>query len=189
MNWSTELTGTTPDLLQIRDWKLASGREMTSADVDTAQKVCLLGQTVATNLYGDEDPTGKQVRIKGVPFLVIGLLEAKGRSAQGTDQDDAVFLPFSTAQRKILGNPFPGTVGPTLVQAVGESKIDQAQTEIIALLDQRHHIGPAKERDFSIRDLTEILSVSTNIARIMVGTSREKISKLSGRGSSIFSRV
>ncbi len=167
MNWSTELTGTTPDLLQIREWKLASGREMTSSDVDTAQKVCLLGQTVATNLYGDEDPTGKQVRIKGVPFLVIGLLQAKGRSAQGTDQDDAVFLPFSTAQRKILGNPFPGTVGPTLVQAIDESRIDQAQTEITALLDQRHHMSATKDRDYNVRNLSEILAVSQQSAKTM----------------------
>jgi putative ABC transport system permease protein len=167
MNWSTELTGTTPDFLQIRDWKLASGREMTTVDVDTGQKVCILGQTVATNLFGDEDPTGKQVRIKGVPFLVIGLLEAKGRSAQGTDQDDVVFLPFSTAQRKILGNPFPGTVGPTLVQAASQAAITQAEAEILALLDQRHHMSATKERDYNVRNLSELLAVSQQSAKTM----------------------
>ncbi|OIO02825.1 MAG: multidrug ABC transporter substrate-binding protein [Desulfovibrionaceae bacterium CG1_02_65_16] len=167
MNWSTELTGTTPDFLQIREWKLASGREMTSVDVDTGQKVCILGQTVATNLFGDEDPTGKQVRIKGVPFLVIGLLESKGRSAQGSDQDDVVFLPFSTAQRKILGNSFPGTVGPTLVQAVSQAQISQAETEIIALLDQRHRMSATKERDYTVRNLSELLAVSQQSAKTM----------------------
>ena len=167
MNWSSDITGTTPDFLQIREWKMASGREMTEADVDTAQKVCLLGQTVAENLFGDEDPTGKQVRIKGVPFQVIGLLEAKGRSAQGTDQDDKVFMPITTAQRKIIGNSFPGTVGPTLVQAVSETKITQAVEEITALLDQRHHMGPTKERDYTVRNLSEILAVSQQSAKTM----------------------
>ncbi|MHC1752266.1 ABC transporter permease [Humidesulfovibrio sp.] len=167
MNWSSDITGTTPDFLQIREWKIASGREMTEADVDTAQKVCLLGQTVAENLFGDEDPTGKQVRIKGVPFQVIGLLEAKGRSAQGTDQDDKVFMPITTAQRKIIGNSFPGTVGPTLVQAVSETKITQAVEEITALLDQRHHMGPTKERDYTVRNLSEILAVSQQSAKTM----------------------
>jgi len=167
MNWSTELHGTVPDFLLIRDWKIASGREMTDADVDMAQKVCLLGQTVATNLFGDEDPTGKQVRIKGVPFLVIGLLAAKGRSAQGTDQDDMVILPLTTAQRKIIGTSFPGTVGPTLVQAVSQAKIEQAETEITALLDQRHRVGPTRERDYTIRNLSEILAVSQQSAKTM----------------------
>ena len=167
MNWSTELMGTTPDFLLIREWKLASGRDMTAADVDTGQKVCILGQTVATSLFGDEDPTGKQVRIKGVPFLVIGLLEAKGRSAQGSDQDDVVFMPFSTAQRKILGNAFPGTVGPTLVQAASQGKLAQAETEINALLDQRHHMSATKERDFNVRNLSELLAVSQQSAKTM----------------------
>jgi len=167
MNWSTELTGTTPDFLQIRDWQLASGREMTSVDVDTGQKVCILGQTVATNLFGDEDPTGKQVRIKGVPFLVVGLLKVKGRSAQGSDQDDVVFMPFSTAQRKILGNPFPGTVGPTLVQAVSQAQISQAEAEITALLDQRHRVSATKERDYTVRNLSELLAVSQQSAKTM----------------------
>jgi len=167
MNWSTDITGTTPDFMLIREWKMASGREMTEADVDTAQKVCLLGKTVSENLFGDSDPTGQQVRIKGVPFRVIGLLEAKGRSAQGTDQDDKVFLPITTAQRKIIGNAFPGTVGPTLVQAVNQDKLSQAEEEITALLDQRHHMSATKDRDYTVRNLSEILAVSQQSATTM----------------------
>ena len=167
MNWSTSITGTTPDFLLIRDWKIVSGREMTTADVDTAQKVCILGQTVAQNLFGDEDPTGKQVRIQGVPFLVIGLLEAKGRSAQGTDQDDKVFMPVTTAQRKIIGNAFPGTVGPTLVQAVSQDKLSQAEEEVTALLDQRHHMSATKTRDYTVRNLSELLAVAQQSAKTM----------------------
>ena len=167
MNWSTGITGTTPDFLLIREWKISSGREMTTVDVDTAQKVCILGRTVAENLFGDEDPVGKQVRIKGVPFQVIGLLEAKGRSAQGSDQDDVAFLPITTAQRKIIGNAFPGTVGPTLVQAAGPDKLAQAEAEITALLDQRHHMSATKERDYTVRNLSEILAVSQQSAKTM----------------------
>ncbi len=167
MNWSTGITGTTPELLQIRDWKIASGREMTQAEVDTGQKVCLIGATVAENLFGSDDPVGRQVRIKGVPFQVIGLLAAKGRSAQGSDQDDIVFMPITTAQRKIIGNPFPGMVGPVLVQARSESQLPQAEAEINALLDQRHRVGPGKERDFTVRNLSEILAVSQQSTQIM----------------------
>jgi len=167
MNWSTEIRGTAPDFLLIRDWKIASGRELTDADVDTVQKVCLLGQTVAQNLFGDEDPVGRQVRIKGVPFQVVGLLEAKGRSAQGSDQDDMVILPVTTAQRKIIGTAFPGTVGPTLVQAVSADRLSQAEAEITALLDQRHRMSANKERDYTVRNLSEILAVSQQSAKTM----------------------
>ncbi len=167
LNWSTAITGTTPEFLGIRDWKIALGREMTTTEVDTGQKVCLLGNTVAENLFGDEDPTGKQVRIKGVPFTVIGLLAAKGRSAQGSDQDDTVIMPITTAQRKILGSAFPGMVGPVLVQAKSEALLPQAEAEIAALLDQRHHVGPGKERDFTVRNLSELLAVSQQSTQVM----------------------
>ena len=167
MNWSTSLNGTTSAFLIIRDWKITQGREMTQSEVDTGQKVCLLGSTVATTLFGDDDPTGKQVRIKGIPFTVIGLLATKGRSAQGSDQDDVVIMPITTAQRKILGTSFPGTVGPVLVQAKSESLLPKAQEEISALLDQRHHISPSKERDFTVRNLSEILAVSQQSTKVM----------------------
>ncbi len=167
MNWSTVIQGITPDMLWIREWKTLLGREMSQNDSDTAQKVCLLGKTVADTLFGDEDPTGKQVRIKGVPFQVTGVLEAKGRSPQGTDQDDVVFVPMSTAQRKLFGSPLPNTVGSILVQARDVSQLGQAELEITALLDQRHHMGPSRERDFSVRNLTEILAVSQQSAQVM----------------------
>ena len=167
MNWSTAIQGVTPDLLWIREWKTVRGREMTQNDSDTAQKVCALGNTVAETLFGDEDPTGKQVRIKGVPFTVIGVLEAKGRSPQGTDQDDAVFVPITTAQRKLFGSPIPNTVGVILVQARDQSLLPQAEKEINALLDQRHRVSPTRERDFTVRNLTEILAVSQQSSQVM----------------------
>lgn len=167
MNWSTMIQGVTPDFLWIREWKTVRGREMTQNDSDTAQKVCALGNTVAETLFGDEDPTGKQVRIKGVPFTVIGVLEVKGRSPQGSDQDDAVFVPITTAQRKLFGSPIPNTVGVILVQAKDQSLLPQAEKEISALLDQRHRVSPTRERDFTVRNLTEILAVSQQSSQVM----------------------
>ena len=167
MNWSTVIQGTTPEALWIREWNTVQGREMTANDSDTAQKVCVLGSTVAETLFGGEDPVGKQVRIKGVPFTVIGVLEQKGRSPQGTDQDDTVFVPITTAQRKLFGSPIPNTVGTILVQARDQSQLALAEAQITALLDQRHRVGPSRERDFSVRNLTEILAVSQQSSQVM----------------------
>lgn len=167
MNWSTIIQGVTPEMFAIREWEAQTGRTLSQSDVDGALKVCVLGRTVAETLFGDQDPVDKVVRIKQVPFVVAGVLDPKGRSPQGTDQDDVVFIPITTAVRKIIGSPLPNTVGAILVQAAGEDRLDAAQQEATELLDQRHRIGPAKERDFSVRNLTEILEVAEQSARIM----------------------
>ncbi|RJX32464.1 MAG: FtsX-like permease family protein [Desulfarculus sp.] len=167
MNWSTLVQGITPEFLQIREWNLVAGRGLTEADVEGARKDCLLGMTVAETLFGSEDPVGKVVRIKKVPFTVVGVLERKGQSPRGDDQDDAVFLPLTTAQRKIIGTQFPNTVGAMLIQAVSEDRLQQAEQEVSSLLDQRHRIGPTKERDYSVRNLSEILAVSQQSAQVM----------------------
>ncbi len=104
MNWSTIIMGSTPEMFDIREWPTISGRGFTRQDVDGAAKVCLLGQTVAENLFGAADPVGKVGRIKKVPFTVVGLLERKGQSPQGTDQADVIFVPLRTAQRKLVGS-------------------------------------------------------------------------------------
>jgi len=167
LNWSTLVQGVTPEFFAIREWETASGREMNQADVDGALKTCVLGRTVAENLFGEEDPVDKVVRIRQAPFLVAGVLAAKGRSPQGQDQDDSVFIPITTAQRKILGSPLPNVVGAVLVQARDEEALDDAQREVQDLLDQRHRVGPSRERDFSVRNLTEILEVAQQSSRIM----------------------
>ena len=167
MNWSTLIQGVTPEFFTIRDWPIVSGRSLTQADVDGARKFCLIGQTVAEMLSGSEDPVGKTVRIRKVPFTVVGLLGRKGQSPQGTDQDDVIFMPVTTAQRKLLGTNFPNTVGAILVQAKSQEVLEQAEEQVTSLLDQRHRIGPTKERDFSVRNLSEILSVSQQSSRIM----------------------
>ena len=107
-NWSTGIYGTTPGILPVRDWSLSAGRIFTEQDVRNATKVCLLGQTVVDNLFGNADPVGQIIRIKKVPFMVIGVLAPKGQSDRGQDQDDTIFVPLTTAQKKIFGTPFRG---------------------------------------------------------------------------------
>jgi putative ABC transport system permease protein len=167
MNWSTLIMGATPELFDIRDWWTSSGRGITRQDVDGAAKVCLLGQTVADNLFGSADPLGRIVRIRKIPFTVVGVLERKGQSPQGTDQDDTVFVPLRTAQRNLVRSPFPNTVGALLVKAKSEDLLDRAEEEITTLLNQRHRITGAKEPDFSTRNLSEILAVAEQSSRAM----------------------
>ena len=107
-NWSTVINGTTPEVLDIREWPVASGRSFTQQDVDGATKVCLLGKTVADNLFGGIDPIGQIIRIKKVPFTVIGVLGSKGQTTWGQDQDDTIFVPLTTAQKRLFGMQFPG---------------------------------------------------------------------------------
>jgi putative ABC transport system permease protein len=166
-NWSTIIQGVTPEFFQIRDWPLAGGRHFTGAEVEAAAKVAVLGQTVADNLFGEESPVGKIVRIKRVPFTVAGILERKGQSPQGQDQDDIVIVPVTSAQRKILGSAHIGTVGSILAQAVDSSSINEAERQIVELLKQRHRIGPGQENDFSVRNLSEMLAVAEESTRIM----------------------
>lgn len=166
-NWSTLLMGATPELFIIREWPVSSGRSISSSDVDGAAKVCLIGRTIAQTLFGDEDPLGKMIRIKKVPFTVVGVLEAKGQSPQGTDQDDVIFLPLRTAQRKLLGSQFPNSVGAILVKARSEELLASAEEEITALLNQRHRITNGKDPDFTVRNLSEILAVAEQSAKAM----------------------
>ncbi len=167
MNWSTVIMGASPELFDIREWPVSSGRSIGQQDVDGAAKVCLLGETVADNLFGDGDPVGKMVRIKQIPFTVIGVLERKGQSPQGTDQDDTVFVPLRTAQVKLSRSSFPNTVGAVLVQAKSEELLDKAESEVNSLLNQRHRITNGKEPDYSTRNLSEILAVAEQSSRAM----------------------
>jgi putative ABC transport system permease protein len=167
MNWSTLIMGSTPELFDIREWAVVNGRSIGQQDVDGAAKVCLLGQTVADNLFGGDDPVGKIVRIKKIPFTVIGVLDRKGQSPQGSDQDDAVFVPLRTAQIKLSRTSFPNSVGALMVQAKSEELLDKAEEEINSLLKQRHRITNGKEADFSTRNLSEILAVAEQSSKAM----------------------
>ena len=167
-NWGTQILGTTPDYLEIRDLGIEKGQPFTNSDVDAAAKVVLLGKTVADNLFNGEDPVGKVIRIKKVPFTVVGTLVPKGQSPTGQDQDDVMLLPISTAKKKIIGasQANAGSVGAIVVQA-REGMTAEAQDEIAALLRQRHHIQSSQDDDFSIRDMTEVFKAQETSARVM----------------------
>jgi putative ABC transport system permease protein len=166
-NWSTIVNGTTPEALEIREWPLSSGRSFTQQDVDGATKVCLLGKTVADNLFGGIDPIGQVIRIKMVPFTVIGVLAPKGQSTQGQDQDDTIIVPLTTAQKKLFGMQFPGMVRVIMVQAREPEVMEDVENQINDLLRQRHHIQPKQDNDFSVRNLTEIMSAKEQSASVM----------------------
>jgi putative ABC transport system permease protein len=167
LNWSTVIMGGTPELFEIREWPVIAGRSITHQDVDSAGKVCLLGQTVADNLFGSTDPIGNIVRIKKIPFTVIGLLERKGQSPQGTDQDDTIFVPLRTAQRNLVRSQRTDNIGALIVKAKSEELLVKAEEEIKSLLNQRHRITGDKEPDFSTRNLSEILAVAEQSSRAM----------------------
>jgi putative ABC transport system permease protein len=167
MNWSSVVMGGPPELFEIREWPVVSGRPISQEDENGALKVCLLGQTVAENLFGSADPVGNIIRIKKIPFTVIGILERKGQSPQGQDQDDAVFVPLRTAQRNLVRSQRTGIVTAIIVKAKSEELIDTAESEIQALLNQRHRISNGKEPDFSTRNLSEILAVAEKSSKAM----------------------
>ena len=166
-NWSTMVIGTTPQYLEVRDWSIARGYPFTDAEVRAAARVALLGQTVATNLFGSEDPIGKTIRIKQSPFVVEGLLTPKGQSLDGRDQDDTVLIPITTAQRKLFGNPFPGTVRFIMAEAKSAQAMASGEKEMTQLLRQRHHLPERTENDFDIRNLTAMADAAAQTTRVM----------------------
>lgn len=168
-NWSTVIQGTAPEFLEIRDFRVLYGRPFTRQDVDGATKVALVGQTVVENLFGGTDPIGQIIRIKRVPFTVIGVLSPKGQSPWGQDQDDIVLLPISTAKKKVLGisQANARAVGAILIQARGPLMMKEAEDQITTLLRQRHHLQPDEEDDFNIRNLTEVFALQERAAEVM----------------------
>ncbi|MDP3029559.1 MAG: ABC transporter permease [Deltaproteobacteria bacterium] len=159
-NWSTGVTGTTPSMFAIRDWTLTAGRFFTVQETKAAAKVALLGQTVVNNLFGGADPIGEIVRIKKMPMQVIGVLAVKGQSPRGDDQDDAIYVPITTAQKRLFGTHIPGTVRVIMVQAKDMNVMAKTEKEITDLLDQRHRIVKGADRDFTVRNLSEILAAA-----------------------------
>ncbi|MBM4141623.1 MAG: FtsX-like permease family protein [Nitrospira sp.] len=166
-NWSTGIRGTTPNMLNVRDWPIAEGRSFTEQDVKSATKVALLGQTVMDNLFGDVTPIGKVIRIKNVPFTVIGILSEKGQSPTGQDQDDTIYVPVTTAQKKLFGTAFPGMVRTIMVKAKSTEGLFTAEKQITELLRQRHRIGPKQDNDFTVRNLTQMMQAAEQSAKVM----------------------
>ncbi len=166
-NWSTIVNGTFPEILEIRNWPLASGRSFAQQDLDGATKVCILGKTVVESLFGGIDPIGQVIRIKKVPFTVIGVLASKGQSTWGQDQDDTILVPLTTAQKRLFGMQFPGMVRVISVQAREPEVMQEAERQITDLLRQRHHIQSNQENDFTVRNLTEAMSSAEQSAQVM----------------------
>ncbi|MCX7960279.1 MAG: ABC transporter permease [Burkholderiales bacterium] len=169
-NWSTAVFGVTPDYFEVREWPLAAGRPFDAADMAGAAKVCLLGQTVVRQLFGGADPLDQVIRVRRVPCTVIGVLEAKGQSLMGTDQDDLVLMPISTARKRVLGAPAQArqrSVGTIWVR-VGEGRdMKQVEEEVRALLRQRHRLQPGQDDDFSIRNLEEVAAAQEASSRVL----------------------
>jgi putative ABC transport system permease protein len=166
-NWSTQVMGTTPAILTVRDWKLAAGFPFTDSDIRSATRVALLGKTVVTNLFGDEDPVGKTFRIKNSPYVVLGVLAPKGQSLDGRDQDDTVIVPVTTAQRKLFGTQFAGSVRMIMVQAESAEAMPAVERAINELLRQRHRIREGADSDFSVRNLTALANTAAETAQVM----------------------
>ena len=167
-NWATQVLGTTPSYLNIRDLSVAQGAPFTQQDVDGATKMALLGQTVADNLFGGLDPVGQSIRIKHVPFTVTGVLARKGQSPMGQDQDDVILIPISTAKRKVIGSRHGGdAVDSIMVQAKSDAQIKAAQDEATALLRQRHRLQVNEDDDFTVRNMEEIFAAQEASSRVM----------------------
>jgi putative ABC transport system permease protein len=157
LNWTTGVTGTSPEYFDIRNWPIALGAPFTQADVDSGTKVIVLGQTVVDKLYGpNADPVGQTVRVGSTPFQVVGVAAKKGQSATGQDYDDAAFIPYSTFAHKVQGGLGKFLQGQIMVEATASEATARAQQDITTLLRERHHIMAGDDDDFSIRNLSEI---------------------------------
>jgi putative ABC transport system permease protein len=168
LNWSTQIQGVSPGYFSVREWPLASGAYFGNRDEETANRVALLGQTVVENLFAPgEDPVGATIRIKDVPFRVIGTLGRKGQTSWGQDQDDAIVIPFSTAERRVLGSEILGMVDMIFVSAARAEDVLPATEQISSLLRQRHRIEPDGDLDFTVRNLNEMAMAQETASRVL----------------------
>ena len=173
-NWSTAVQGTEEDYLELRDWELEVGRFFTQQDLDGATKVAVLGQTVEESLFGDGEAVGQVVRIQKVPFTVIGVLQRKGQTARGQDQDDTVIVPLSTAKKRVLGvsQANARSVGVIQIKAVSPDLLAEIQAQTVDLLRQRHRLQPYQDNDFDVRNLAEMFAAqaaSTQTMTVLLG--------------------
>ncbi len=166
-NWSAMVAGVTPDYFPLRDWDTETGDLLSEGDLRSNARVAVIGQSTATQLFGDESPIGKSIRIRNLPFTVIGVLTRKGQSLDGRDQDDGVFIPLSTARQQLVRSAFPESVAMMLVQAEDQQSIVPAEREINELLRVRHKIKLGQDDDFSVRNLTAIAQTAAIAAGAM----------------------
>ena len=165
LNWGTQYRGVSPEYFDIRKWEIESGGTFTQDDMEHNAAVCVLGRTVATNLFGDEDPIGKTINVKAVPFRVIGVLEPKGFSATGFDQDDFVVMPLTTAQKRITGQEWLDDI---FFSASSRDGIPESTKRIIGLMRERHHLRAGEDDDFNIRTPEELIRTQLAAANIFM---------------------
>ncbi|CAN5625709.1 ABC transporter permease [soil metagenome] len=165
-NWFTRVLGESADYFDIRQWPLAAGAPFTPQDVRSANKVCVIGSTTATQIFGNDDSVGQTLRIKNVPFTVLGVLTSKGLSSQGSDQDDVVIVPFTSAMKRVAGGMALRTIN---VQVANSGDLAPAQQQIIFLLRQRHNIREGRDDDFTVRNQQEIADAATATTDVMSG--------------------
>ena len=166
-NWNTSIIGTTPAYFDARSWQIASGSAFTDSDVRSATRVALIGRAVAQNLFGDENPVGKTIRIQQSPFVILGMLAGKGQSMDGRDQDDTIIIPLTTAQRQVFGTQFAGSVRMVMVKAATQEIMPALEKSMTELLRQRHRIREGMEDDFFLRNLTAMADSAEESTRTM----------------------
>ncbi|HEX6412297.1 MAG TPA: ABC transporter permease [Burkholderiales bacterium] len=169
-NWSTQVFGVTPEYLEVRQWPLASGRTFEAGEMAGAAKVALIGATVAKQLFGSADPLDQSIRVKRVPFTVIGVLDVKGQSLMGTDQDDLILVPIKTARSRVLGTASAArnrTIGTIWVKAADGVDTRVVEDQVRALLRQRHRIQAGADDDFSLRNLQEVMAAQEASSRVL----------------------
>jgi putative ABC transport system permease protein len=163
-NWGSSIYGVSPDYLEIRDWPLSEGEFFTQRDVISRAKVCVVGQTIVKNLFPNEDPIGQMIRIKNVPFKIIGVLSAKGQSAMGTDSDDIILGPSTTVLDRLAGGRYINFIQAS---AISLQQIDAAQKELDAIMREAHHIQPGEDDDFTIRNQADITQAATQTSKVL----------------------
>jgi len=169
-NWGTQFRGVSPDYFEIRKWNIALGSPFIEDDVEQAATVCVIGETIATNLFGSANPVGEVIRVQGVPFKVLGVMQAKGFSTTGQDQDDFLVMPITTAQKRITGQEWLDDI---YFSAARREDIPEAARRIIALIRERHHLRPGEDNDFNIRTPEEIIRAqlaAANVFTLLLGS-------------------
>ncbi|MCX6557083.1 MAG: ABC transporter permease [Candidatus Aminicenantes bacterium] len=163
-NWSTAVWGGSEEYLNIRDWKMSSGDFFSAADVRAQNKVCIIGQTIVKNLFANEDPIGQQIRLRNVPFKIIGILKERGQSAFGQDQDDVIIAPYTTVYYRLSGEPH---INQILAKVVSLEQMTQAQAEITAIMREAHKLEEGEDDDFTVRNQTDIASTAQETTQVL----------------------
>ena len=163
-NWRASIYGVDPSYAEIRDWQVSSGRFFDEVDIKGRKKVCVLGATVASRVFGEDDPVGQLVRLRDVPIEVIGVLKAKGQTAEGADQDDVVLAPYTTVQTRLAGRQF---IGQILGSASSPDQLDLAQSEVKLILRERHGLSESQPDDFEVRDQRQLAETATGTTQVM----------------------